>query len=130
GTVFALSSGLPASNRWPAGAATLVASRGPGQLIGGEIFTGQLPPQPPGTAPASRLSTTTEVRPCQYYDFAAQSPQKGQNAVTVSLLKVNSPYRSVNNCERAVFGTGFTEHGHLLSGREFGDYGGGTICRS
>lgn len=77
-----------------------------------------------------QLSTTREGGLCQYCDFAAQGPQIGPYAVTVSLLKVNSPYRSVNSCERAVRTTGFIEQGHLLSCREFGDTEEENICRS
>jgi hypothetical protein len=104
--------------------------RGPAAVIGHGIFIAPATTSDPGNALASRHSTTREVRLCQCCDFAAQGPQTGPYAVTLSLLKVNSPYQLVNNCKRASHGSGFTQHGHLLSCREFGDYGGGTICRS
>src|SRR6202020_1631967 len=102
----------------------------PAQVMGHEIFIAPAATSEPSKAPASRHSTTMEVTLCQCLDFAAQGPQTGPDAVTVSLLKVNLPYQLVNNCIRAGHASGFTEHGHLLSCREFGDYGGGTICRS
>ena len=93
--------------------------RGPAEVMGHGIFIAPATTSDPGNALASRHSTTREVRLCQCCDFAAQGPQTGPYAVTLSLLKVNSPYQLVNNCKRAGHGSGFMEHGHLLSCREF-----------
>jgi hypothetical protein len=72
--------------------------RGPAEVMGYEIFIAPATPSDPGKTLASRHSTTREVRLCQCCDFAAQGHQTGPYAVTVSLLKVNSPYHLVNNC--------------------------------
>jgi hypothetical protein len=85
---------------------------------------------PAAGSPASGLSTTTEVRLCQCCDFAAQAHPNGHYAVTVSLLKVNSPCCSVNNCERAVRGPGLREYGHLLSSEGLGIMEEEQLCRS